>query len=452
MNDTTTKKCTVSNAGVDTDTKTDEPRWLKNVREQGQEQYPELEVPNWKGTRLRHRKLRELELEDKQFPVSVPSVEPDEELFQNSTLSPREGSGVFFSHLDGTGRQACWLDSDLQEQGVIFGTFPDVVQEHPSLVEEWFGELVPLEEGHDHSEANKFLSMNQALFQAGAVLYVPEGTTIEEPFFLESFRGSSFTGQADRILVIAEDRTNFSVVENIRSEADEDKDQYFRTHVTEAFIGDQANVQFASVQDLDQKTFNTSIRKVTVGDDSEFQWVFGDMGGRFNLNYNHSVAGGKGCTAKLRGVFFGNKEQRFRFSNFMIHEGEHSNTDMVANGVLTDSCRLVYLGLARIIEGASGSNAHQSEKSLIIGDNARNDAIPELEIDEDDVIAEHAATVGEIDQSQLFYLMSRGLTRQEAERMIIEGSLTPVIEEIEEDIIRNQLVGLVRKKLDQHYQ
>lgn len=446
----TTKQCTVSSAGVEQDS--DEPRWLQDVREQGQDQYPELEIPNWKGTRLRHRKLRELELDDKKFPVSVPSVEPDEELFQESTLSSREGSGVFYSQLGESGRQGCWLDPDLKEKGVVFGTFPEVVREHPSLVEDYFGELVPLEEDHDHSEANKFLAMNQALFQSGAVLYVPEGLTIDEPFYLESFRGPSVTGQSDRILVIGEDRSRFSVVENIRSQADEETDQYLRTHVTEVFVGDRANVQFASVQDLDTKTFNTSIRKVTVGDDSEFQWVFGDMGGRFNLNYNHSVANGKGSTAKLRGIFFGSEEQRFRFSNFMIHKGEHSNTDMVANGVLTDSCRLVYLGLARIIEGASGSNAHQSEKSLIIGEDARNDAIPELEIDEDDVIAEHAATVGELDQSQIFYLMSRGLTRQGAEKMIIEGALTPVIEEIEEDIIREQLVQLVRDKMDEHYQ
>lgn len=431
------------------DTKLPEgPEWVQEYRRQGQNLYPEVEKPRWDGTRLKHKKLRRRELDPFKFPIRRSREVNPSELPSSLEQFMNRHEGAARAQVGGS-VTATRLPERLREKGVVFMELLEAAKEHPEIVKKHFAEHYPLTDDDDYKESIKFLALNQALWSTGTLIYVPDNVVIEEPIRLETLLDADTTGAADRLLIVAGRNSEFTVIESLQSEGT--PGERLRTHVNEVFVQDGARVRFASLQNFQQDTWNVAFRKATVERDGHFEWILGDLGGKFNLYYNLSETKGEGAYAGLKGVFFGSDEQRFRFQNYMTQSGPHTTTDMVAHGALTDTSRLVYLGLARIIEGATGANARQSEKSLLLNNGARNDAIPELEIDEDDVIAEHAATVGEVDEDQVYYMRTKGLPRKRAEKMIVEGSFNPVTDEIKNDQLREEVKQLIRKKLASHF-
>ncbi|HEX6971683.1 MAG TPA: SufD family Fe-S cluster assembly protein, partial [Limnochordia bacterium] len=210
---------------------------------------------------------------------------------------------------------------------------------------------------------------------------------------------------------------------------------------------DGARVRYAAVQNLGQSTFNLTVRRAVLGRDASVEWVVGEFGSRTSRTATVSVLAGSGSESKSIMVFFGDGAQHLDLSVTMQHVGAFTTGEMLAKGAVGGRARVIYRGLTDIEHGAENASAFQRENTLILSKDARSDAIPGLEIDDNRVQAGHAATVGQVDELLLFYLMSRGLSRRVATKLIVDGFFDPIMQRVPLAAVKDELQRLIDGKM-----
>ncbi|MBO9604736.1 MAG: SufD family Fe-S cluster assembly protein, partial [Paenibacillaceae bacterium] len=204
-----------------------------------------------------------------------------------------------------------------------------------------------------------------------------------------------------------------------------------------------------SVHSLGETTIDVAYRRAVVENDGKIEWVVGEMNGGNVLSDTTSLLKGQGSNSDAKVICVGTEEQKLNLSTRAVHIGKHSSSDMITRAVMRDDATAIINGITKIEKGATGANGQQTEKVLMLSPKARGDANPILLIDEDDVKAGHAASVGQVNAEQIYYLMSRGISRDEATKLIIYGFLAPVVSEIPIGALEEQLQRLVERKLGQ---
>lgn len=217
--------------------------------------------------------------------------------------------------------------------------------------------------------------------------------------------------------------------------------------VVEVFVKPGAKVQFASVHQLDRSFTDLSYRRALVENDGKIDWILGEMNDGNCMSDTTSILRGNGSASNTRVLCVGSAAQQLNLTTRAVHFGKSSDSDMVTRAVMRDEATAIINGITKIEHGATGANGEQTEKVMMLSPKARGDANPMLLIDEDEVTAGHAASVGQVDPNQIYYLMSRGISRQEAERLIIYGFLAPVVSSIPIGKLSEQLQTLVERKL-----
>jgi Fe-S cluster assembly protein SufD len=391
---------------------TTEPDWLRELRAQARTRFDELPTPVQKDKGWEFTDVSGLDLDayavadgaDRTWkPVRSPVVAPD-------------GHPGVWSVEGAAERCAATLPD-----GVIVAPLRDAVRDHGELVQRHLGSLV--------MDRDRFAAQNTALWEAGAFVYVPRGVRVEDPIVLSSLQGREGVIHW-RALIVVEAGAQAIVAEQYMSTRD-DLDAYFNP-VTELIVGDGANVEYLCVQDLSERTWILGSQRAQVAANANLHWVGLGLGsGQGKLRMETDI-NGAGATARVTGAYAGHGTQHLDYETTQEHAAPHTTSDLAFRGVLRDRATSVWSGMIKVDPGAQRTDAFQESRNLLLTDGAHADAIPGLEIEANDVRCTHAATVARLDEDQVFYLQSRGLTRAEAERLLVGGFLEVIAGRLED--------------------
>ncbi|MDN4608820.1 Fe-S cluster assembly protein SufD [Sporosarcina highlanderae] len=331
------------------------------------------------------------------------------------------------------------LSDDLKAKGVILTDIFTATRDHADLMKKYF-----MQDGVKVDE-HKLTALHAALINGGVFVYVPKNVVVEEPLQVLFLHDDAQASLFNHVIVVAESNSSVTYVENYLSTVDEAAGQ--ANIIAEVFAEDNAKVIYGAV-DVLAKGFTTYVnRRGVTGANSRIEWALGLMndGDTISENITHLV--GNGSSSDLKTVVVGRGNQRQNFTSEIVHWGLDTDAFILKHGVMKESASSIFNGIGRIAKGATRANAVQESRILMLSEKARGDANPILLIDEDDVTAGHAASVGRVDPLQLFYLMSRGISQQEAERLVIHGFLAPVVSKLPIEGVKKQLTEVIERKV-----
>ena len=308
-------------------------------------------------------------------------------------------------------------------------------REHPELVEKHFGTAV--------SSDDAFVARNEATPGDGYFVYVPRGVKLE-PVLLTAAMTDK-TALNWRVLVVLEEGASAEVWEQYLSEGEEDG--LFNT-VVELVVGQNAHLRFVSGQGLNEKSWVFGTQRAVVQRDGSLDWValgFGSARGKVRME---TQLAGEGSSAKVTGAYAGHGRQHLDFDTTQEHAAANTTSDLAFRGVLSERSAAVWRGMIKVDVGAQQTDAFQESRNLLLSKKAHADAIPGLEIEANDVRCTHAAAIAQIDPAQVFYLMSHGIPRATATRLVIEGFLAELVERFEEGPVRERLADALQRRLE----
>lgn len=328
---------------------------------------------------------------------------------------------------------------ELADKGVIFTDIFTAVREHGELVQKYFmTEAVKVDE-------HKLTALHTALVNGGVFVYVPKNVIIEQPLQVVFLNDNAEASLYNHVLVVAEANSAVTYVETYVSTVEEAKGQ--ANIIAEVVVQDNAQVTYGAV-DVLAKGFTTYVnRRARLARDAKVDWALGLMNDSDTISENITHLIGDGSHADTKTVVVGRGEQKLNFTTEVRHWGKNSNGHILKHGVMKDAAQSIFNGIGYIEHGATKADAQQESRVLMLSEKARGDANPILLIDEDDVTAGHAASVGRVDPLQLYYLMSRGISKAEAERLVIHGFLAPVVTQLPIEGVQKQLTEVIERKV-----
>jgi Fe-S cluster assembly protein SufD len=337
-------------------------------------------------------------------------------------------------------------------EGVEVLSFAEALDSHEELVREHLGSVVD-------PQTNYLTALSTALFSTGTVVYVPEKVDAEDVTVRTTMNSTSLFNYT---LVVAEESSSVSILERQetggaavdperRRASDADAEtraggRYY-SGVVEVVAGENAYVQYGSLQDLDQTTYNYQIKEGVADTYGTVDFIDCNVGSRLSKSTIETHLNGDGSETKIVGAFYGHDDQHFDIDARVWHNAEHTTADLVTRGVIDDVARSVYEGVQNVGREAWNTSSYQRENTLMLSDESEADASPKLIINNHDTEASHSATVGQVDEEDLFYMTSRGVPPQLAKNMLVEGFYVPVLEEIEVEELREDLLERIRDRL-----
>lgn len=327
----------------------------------------------------------------------------------------------------------------LDDKGVIFADWATAEREHADVLERYMGEVVADDEG-------KFSALSAAMAESGVLVYVPKGVTLENPLHSVLWAPGQNLLSFSRVLVVVEDGASLTYVHEMAS-ATEDEGEAVHDGIIELWVGDGANLTFVELQNWGHHVWNFSHERGRVGRDSELDWIFGSVGGKLTKTFTELDLAGTGSTGRMSGFYFIDGSQHLDQDTQQNHLAPNTVSDLLFKGGLVEEARSVWQGMIYVAPGAQKTDGYQANRNLILSDDARADSIPGLEILADDVRCTHGATVGQLEEEPIFYLMSRGLPREEAERLVVDGFFAPIMERVPFEDVRARFQQMIDDKM-----
>lgn len=412
-----------------------EPTWMRDFRLRAWEIYNGLPMPTtsdeaWRRTDLRRLRLDNIgpSLNGNGHATNIPSY-----LAEQLT---EDAAGGVMVEVDGVVTKL-ELSEELRAQGIIFCDMHTAVREHADLVQPHFmTDVIPVTEG-------KFAALHAAFWRGGTFLYVPKQVKAAAPFHgaLWSTQGKTFT----HTLVILEEGAEAIFIDEYASEAN--GEQALHVGAVELIVKDAANLIFVSLQDFDRNMWQITHERGRVGRDGKLDWIIGAMGSRLTKSFQTVELDRPGGWARMSGLFFTDERQHFDLDTQQNHNAADTVSDLLYKGALKGKSRSVWQGMIKALPGSQRIDGFQANRNLILEKSARADSIPGLEIEADDVRCTHASTVGQLDQSEIFYLMSRGIPRDVAVRMVVQGFFDPVMQRIPFEGVRDRIASRILEKV-----
>lgn len=333
------------------------------------------------------------------------------------------------------------LSTELASKGVIFTDLETACREHGDLVKPYLFQAVKKDE-------DKLTALNAALWNGGVFVYVPKNVEVELPLQAILYNDNASATFAPHILVVAEANSRVTYVDCVVTDKAKADGEFVHPSIVEVFVKPGALVRFGSVHSLGEGGVDMTLRRAVVENDGRVEWIIGDLNEGNTMSDTKSIMKGHGSTSDVKVISVGTNAQQMSLTTQAVHFGKSSDSNMITRAVMKDSASAIINGITKIEHGATKANGVQTEKVLMLSPKARGDANPILLIDEDDVTAGHAASVGQVNPEQVYYLMSRGISKQDAERLIIHGFLAPVVSEISVEAVRTSLQRLLERKLE----
>jgi Fe-S cluster assembly protein SufD len=323
------------------------------------------------------------------------------------------------------------LELERVPEGITFAPLPD---DHERL-----HSLVGWEE--------KFAAHNAALWRNGLLVHVPKGVVVERPLYVRianSVEGGSLFW---RLLVVVEEGASVSLIEEYASASPELRG--YSNAVSELFVGPAAKLEYVSIQNLSRETWHFASHHARVERDARLDWVAGGFGSRKGKTWIQNDLAGQGAESRVTGAYFADGEQHIDYDTFQEHIAPSTTSDFAFKGALRDTATAVWRGMIRVENEAQQTNAYQENRSLMLSPDAHAVPIPGLEILANDVRCTHGATVGRVDRDELFYAMARGLSRAEAERLIIRGFFQDILDRIDLQPVREAVASALESRIPQ---
>jgi Fe-S cluster assembly protein SufD len=322
------------------------------------------------------------------------------------------------------------------ESGIEIVSAPEGITFEP-LPANYEAKLIP--------DDDKFALENLARWEHGLLVHVPKGVVLEQPLYVQvnSNGGSLFW----RMVVIADEGARFSLIEDFSSAAPDTV--AYTNAVVELFVGQGSKIEYVSLQNLSRETWHFARHKAWLERDSELDWVIGGFGSKRGKVWIENDLAGPGATSRVTGAYFADGDQHLDYDTFQEHIAPNTESDFAFKGALRENASAVWRGMIRVEENAQKTNAYQENRNLLLSDKAHADSIPGLEIMANDVRCTHGATLGRINREELFYLMARGLSRAEAERLIVRGFFQDVLDRIELEPVREALGAALEARIPQ---
>ncbi|HEV3283986.1 MAG TPA: SufD family Fe-S cluster assembly protein [Solirubrobacteraceae bacterium] len=412
-------------------------RSLQELREQARAAFEALELPIWRRSGFWTTSLQSLDL-DALSADAAPGEVPD---VVRRTLPDRPRAGRIVQSAGAVVQVE--LDPALAEQGVILCSLEDAFREHPELVAPWYSRRLTI-------DRHKLEAANAAFWSGGVFLYVPRGLVVEAPFEIVYAIDRPGVAQYARTLVIGEETSEFRVHEYDLAEDfeghPEGQGQALHAGAFEMYLRDGARCRLAQLQDWGSgEVFDVSTRFVGVGRDAYCHWLPSLLGGHLVRQHLELAVMEPGGDMAFRGLLFTEQDEHLDVFAVDLHETGPSGGDVHWRGAATGESRASFEGLIQIDPGAQQTHTYLQFHSMMLSPKARIDAIPSVLVSADDVSASHGGTVGELDESSIFYMQSRGLDRPTAVRVIVEGFFEPLIGELQdealEELVRSKIAG-----------
>uniref|UniRef100_UPI00403F259C Fe-S cluster assembly protein SufD n=1 Tax=Candidatus Enterococcus willemsii TaxID=1857215 RepID=UPI00403F259C len=410
----------------------EEPAWMLELRQAALNKVDELPFPRIERVRYERWPLFNISDAvlngDTQTEGTIPSFD---EMKDNPVLVQQDSMTVFEQ-----------LPQELVDKGVIFTDLFTAMQEHSDLVQEYYmTKAVPMAE-------DKMTAAHAAFMNSGMFLYVPKNVVIDEPIeAIFNHNGNASDHFYKHVLIVAGEHSEFSYLERFISKGDE-AEKLSGNIVVEVIAKTGAKVKYSAIDQLGVNLSTYMNRRGYILRDASVDWALGVMNdGNIIADFDSDLVG-EGSHAEVKAVAISAGRQTQAIDTRVTNKAPHSIGHILQHGVIRERGTLTFNGIGHILKGAKGADAQQESRVLMLSDKARGDANPILLIDENEVTAGHAASVGRVDPEEMYYLMSRGLRKEEAERLVIRGFLGSVLTAIPVKAVQQELVDVIEGKLN----
>jgi Fe-S cluster assembly protein SufB len=417
-----------------------EPQWMTDFRMRAYEIFEKKELPRWADNGLDKIDFQDIYYYVRAADKNVRDWEDVPEYIKNTfdKLGIPEAEKKF---LAGVGAQ---YDSevvyhnireDLEKQGVIFLDMDSGLREHPEIVKEYFGTIVPPAD-------NKFAALNSAVWSGGSFVYVPAGVKVEIPLQAYFRINTQNMGQFERTLIIAEEGSYVHYVEGCTAPIY--TTDSLHSAVVEIIVKKGARVRYTTIQNWSTNVYNLVTKRAAAYQDAVMEWVDGNLGSKLTMKYPSVYLMEPGAHGEILSLAFAGAGQHQDAGGKIVHGAPNTTSTIISKSVSKGGGRTSYRGLLKVYPGCDNVVANVRCDALMIDEDSRSDTYPTMEIDADNVTIGHEATVGKLGEDQLFYLMSRGIPEVEAAKMIVNGFVEPIVKELpmEYAVELNRLIEL----------
>ena len=327
------------------------------------------------------------------------------------------------------------LQEDLGKKGVLFTDTDTALRDHPDLLREYFGKIIPPED-------NKFAALNSAVWSGGSFIYVPPGVKIEFPLQAYFRINAEQMGQFERTLIIVDEGAEVHYVEGCT--APMYTTESLHSAVVEIIVKKHGRCRYTTIQNWANNIYNLVTKRAMAYEDSLMEWIDGNLGSRLTMKYPAVYMMEPGARGEILSIAFSSKGQHQDAGAKVVHCAPNTKSRIISKSISKNGGRSSYRGLCKVENGATGCKSNVVCDALILDPQSRSDTYPYIEVEESDVQIEHEASVSRIGEEQLFYLMSRGLSEAESSSMIVSGFIEPLIKELpmEYAVEMNRLIEL----------
>ncbi|HEY61810.1 MAG TPA: Fe-S cluster assembly protein SufB [Anaerolineae bacterium] len=416
-----------------------EPEWMLEFRLKAYEHYKSRPIPTWGGD------LSMLDLDSLYYYVKptdgegrtwddVPETIKDtfnrlgipeaEQKFLAGVGAQYESEMVYHS-----------IQKELEKKGVIFVSIEDGLRDYPELFRQYFSTVIPIND-------NKFAALNSAVWSGGSFVYIPPGIKVDLPLQAYFRLNSASIGQFERSIIIADEGSQVHYVEGCT--APQYTTDSLHSGVIEIVVKKGARVRYTTIQNWSHNVYNLVTQRAIVEEEGTMEWVDANLGSKLTMKYPSCYLKGPGAHGEILSMAFAGQGQHQDTGGKMIHFAPHTSSKIVSKSISKDNGRASYRGLLKVQRKAKDVRSNVVCDALLLDDHSRSDTYPYIEIDQEDVNIGHEATVSKIGETQLFYLMSRGLSEEEATTMVVSGFIEPLVKELpmEYAIEMNRLIQL----------
>lgn len=416
-----------------------EPEWMKEFRLKSLEVYNKIKLPTWGPS------LDELDMDN-----IVTYVKPKSKLHESWDEVPEDIKKTFDllgipeaekKSLAGVGAQ---YDSevvyhsireDLVKQGVIYTDMETAIKEHEDIVREYFMKCVT---PSDH----KFAALHGAVWSGGSFVYVPKGIDVDIPLQSYFRLNSPGAGQFEHTLIIVEEGAKLHFIEGCSAP----KHNMTNLHAgcVELFVKERATLRYSTIENWSKNMLNLNTKRAIVGKNARIEWISGSFGSHISMLYPMSILKGEGARAEFTGVSFAGKGQNLDTGAKVIHAAPNTSSTINSKSISKNGGAATYRGVVKVSSNAYNSKSVVSCESLMLDNLSKSDTIPVIDLMNDDVEIGHEAKIGKISDEAIFYLMSRGISEEEAKSMIVRGFVEPISKELplEYAVEMNNLIKL----------
>ncbi|MEY4444799.1 MAG: hypothetical protein RL301_878 [Actinomycetota bacterium] len=410
----------------DISSKKSEPQWMLDLRLKGLSLFDKKPMPNWgsdlsgihfdtikyfvRSTEKQAQSWEDLPEDIKNTYDRLGIPEAEKQRLVAGVAAQYESEVVYHS-----------IREDLAAQGVIFLDTDTGLKEHPEIFKEYFGSVIPVGD-------NKFAALNTAVWSGGSFIYVPKGVHVEIPLQAYFRINTENMGQFERTLIIADEGSYVHYVEGCTAPIY--SSDSLHSAVVEIIVKKNARVRYTTIQNWSNNVYNLVTKRATCAEGATMEWIDGNIGSKVTMKYPAVFLMGPHAKGETLSIAFAGEGQHQDAGAKMVHAAPHTSSTIISKSVARGGGRTSYRGLVQVTEGSHHSKSTVKCDALLVDTISRSDTYPYVDVREDDVSMGHEATVSKVSDDQLFYLMSRGLSEDEAMAMIVRGFIEPIAREL----------------------